>query len=210
VLNLPQDLPIVDAVLTSRQYRRGELPEPVPYDPDSAGRLLDAAGWRDADGDGVRERGAQRFRFVALAPGGLVEGRAPVFVQEQLRRIGIRMDVQMMEDELIGSRLRAGEFDAAFHRIWNTIGKWLGEGSPIGYRNPRVVALLRAARATGDPDEIDRIYRELMPVLRADLPVTLLFPVVQTVVAHRRVRGLQSPFQADPFMRMEHLWLEEP
>lgn len=95
----------------------------------------------------------------------------------------------------------------------NEIGsqlRWLGEDSPLGYANPRIVALLRAASATADPDETDRIYRELMPVLRADVPVTFLFPVVHTVVAHRRVRGLRSPFQADPFMRMEHLWLEKP
>ena len=42
----------------------------------------------------------------------------------------------------------------------------------------------------------------------ADLPVTFLFPVVHSVVANRRVRGLRSPFEGDPVMRMEHLWLE--
>ena len=41
------------------------------------------------------------------------------------------------------------------------------------------------------------------------LPITFLFPVVQMVVVDRRVRGLQSPFQADPFMRMEHLRLDD-
>ena len=212
-LDLPPDLPVVDALFTPRQYRRHELPAPLPYDPDSAARLLDAAGWRGADGDGVRERGRQQFRFVALAPGGTVEERAAVLVQAQLRRIGIRMDVQTVDFSVIWGRLGAGTFEAAVFPFVNVIDfhwKWFGEGSPIGYANPRVVALLRAAGATADPDEADRIYRDLMPLLRADLPVTFLFPVVHTVVAHRRVRGLQSPFQADPVTRMEHLWLEQP
>ena len=212
LLNLPQDLRIADAVFTRRQYGRHELPEPLPYDPDSAARLLDAAGWRDNDGDGVRERGGRAFRFVALAPGGLVEGRAAVYVQAQLRRIGVRMDVQTMETGMVGPRLRAGAFEAAFFRFWNTTKghlEWLGEGSPIGYRNPRMARLLRAAEAATDPDEIDGIYRSLMPLFRADLPVTFLFPEVEAVVAHRRIRGLRSPDEADPIMMMEHLWLED-
>ncbi len=211
-LNLPPDLPIVDALFTGRQYRHHELPAPLPYDPDSASRLLDAAGWRDTDGDEVRERGGQAFRFVALTRGGLMEEKAAVYVQAQLRRIGVRMDVETLEPQAAGRRLRAGDFEAAFFPFLNRIDtgvEWFETSSPIGYTSPRVLALLRAARATGDPDEIDRISRDLMPVLRADVPVTFLFPFVRTYVAHRRIRGLQSPDQADPILQMEHLWLED-
>jgi len=188
------------------------LPEPIPYEPDSAARLLDAAGWRDTDGDGVRERDGQEFRFVALTPGGGMEEKAAVYVQAQLRRIGVRMDVQTLEPRaVVGRRLRAGDFEAAFFPFLNRIdngSEWFEEGSPLGYTSPRVLALLRAARVTADPDEIDRISRDLMPVLRADVPVTFLFPFVRTFVAHRRFRGLRSPDRADPILRMEHLWLE--
>lgn len=214
-LNLPEDLPIVDVIFTSRQWRRYELPEPLPYDPDSAAWLLDAAGWRDDDGDGVRERGGQAFHFVALAPPGgtpMLEQRAAVYVQAQLRRIGIRMDLQTLDVSVLSRRLRAGEFEAAFYPFFNQLKghvEWLGEGSPIGYTNSRVIGLLRAVQATTDPDEIDRIYRRLMPVVRADLPVTFLFPEVHTFVAHRRIRGLRSPDRANPVMRMEHLWLQD-
>jgi len=214
VLSLPPDLRIADALFTPRQYQRRELPEPLPYDPDSAARLLDAAGWKDADGDGVRERGGQEFRFVALAAlkGPMVVGRAAVYVQDQLRRIGVRMEVQTMEGSTVGRRLRAGQFEAAFFPFFNKIDggsrEWFGEGSPIGYRNPRMISLLQAVTATNDLDEIDRIYLRLMPVFREDVPITFLFPQVSMFVADRRVRGLASPFEADPIMRMEHLWLE--
>ena len=65
-LGLPDDVPLVDGPLTPDQYQRGELPEPLPYDPVRARALLDSAGWRDQDGDGVRERDGRQFQFTAL------------------------------------------------------------------------------------------------------------------------------------------------
>ena len=117
-----------------------------------------------------------------------------------------------MEPTVLGPRLRAGQFEAAFYPFFNKIDggawEWFGERSPIGYRNPRMIGLLQAVKATTDPDETDRLYRSLMPIFRADLPMTFLFPQVATYVAHRRIQGLSSPFHADPIMNMEHLWLE--
>ena len=57
-------------------------------------------------------------------------------------------------------------------------------------------------------DEIDAIHREIMPIIRADLPMTILFPQVQTYAVDRRLRGLESPYRGDPILFMEDLWLD--
>jgi ABC-type transport system substrate-binding protein len=44
----------------------GPAPGAPPYDPGRAGALLDAAGWRDRDGDGVREQGEAMLRLTLL------------------------------------------------------------------------------------------------------------------------------------------------
>jgi hypothetical protein len=49
-----------------------------------------------------------------------------------------------------------------------------------------------------------------MPIFRHDVPITLLFPQVQTIIASKRVRGLVSPFRSDPVMSAQYLWIEEP
>ena len=85
----------------------------------------------------------------------------------------------------------------------------LVQGSPIGYLNPKVTALLKQLRVTFNPNEEDRIYRALWPIFQADLPITFLYPLVEPTVAHRRVRGLSSPWRADPVWHMEDLWLED-
>lgn len=121
------------------------------------------------------------------------------------------MDIETGEASF--KRVMAGEFQAMIAPTLKGGGVLLWsfflEGSPIGYNNPKVSALLDKAQDTMDPDEEDRIYRELMPIFQADLPMTFLCPFVETTVAHRRVRGLSSPYRADPTEHMEDLWLEE-
>src|SRR5579883_838340 len=40
--------------------------KPLPYDPKRAGELLDAAGWIDHDGDGIRDKDGVKFKFEFL------------------------------------------------------------------------------------------------------------------------------------------------
>ncbi|MFQ5739636.1 MAG: ABC transporter substrate-binding protein [Acidobacteriota bacterium] len=150
VLNYPEDTPIFDVIFTGRQFRRGELPPPLPYDAQRARGLLKDAGWLDTDGDGVLEREGKEFRFTAIVPaGGGYEGNAltqsAVYVQERLRKVGIRMEVSALEAYIVRQRAREGEFEAAFTQFFNrTKGHllWFGERSPIGYHNPTVSELL--------------------------------------------------------------------
>lgn len=55
----------------------------------------------------------------------------------------------------------------------------------------------------------DTLYARINEMLRRDMPVTFLHPVIRTFIAHRRLRGLSTPFRADPLRFMAHLWLEE-
>ncbi|MGH7564723.1 MAG: ABC transporter substrate-binding protein [Gemmatimonadota bacterium] len=212
VMNLPRDFPIVDGPYTDRQLHLGELPEPLPYDPERAQALLEAAGWRDRDGDGVRERDGQEFRFTAIAMADPGWEELTVYVQDRFRRVGVRMEIQTLAAGVVREKFYGGEFEAAFTWVRHFPGDLrheYGEDSPLGYVNSEVVALADRAALTADPDVQDRISRELTEIFRADLPVTRLFPHVTTVAAHRRILGLSSPYQTDPVWYMEKLWLEE-
>lgn len=212
----PEGLPVFDVFPTGRYFWAGELPPPLPHDPRRARSLLDSAGWGDTDGDGLRTRGGQEARFTALVAGGgsfstFAFGQAAVYVQAALREIGVRMEIRGLESGL-NDRIRAGEFDAAFHRLGRGAlrsGNYFAEDSPLGYARPELHRIYSSLDSVIDPARRDSLYRETWPILRRDLPFTFLGPQVQTFVAHRRVRGLESPFQAHPYAAMEHLWLEE-
>ncbi len=209
VLNLPKETPVFDVIFTRPQFWRGELPAALPYDPELAKQLLDQAGWRASHGDGVRNQGGKPFRFTVV---GRLEDKAAVYIQEQLRRVGIEMDITALEAGAALARLKASDFDAAVATVDEDIDahmEWFGESSRIGYRNRDVAGLLKQAAGTLIPDEADRIYSKLMPIFQEDLPVTFLYPLVRTTVAHRRVRGMSSPYREDPVWYMDELWLED-
>ncbi len=137
-----------------------------------------------------------------------------MYVQSQLRKVGVQMELQLLDVGVLIDRLESGNFEAVFRflRFYET--PWLqlvrlGEGGLIGYQNSRVVELIDRASRTWVPEEEDRIYGELMEILRADLPVTRLYPIVSFSVAHRRLRGLSTPWRSDPVGHMEELWLED-
>lgn len=213
VLNYPDGVPVLDAITTRRQFRRDLYPEPLPYDPETARQLLEEAGWRDTDGDGVRDRDGQEFRFTAVTEPRLVYQKIAVYVQDQFRRIGVIMEIQVVDKNIVWRRLRVGDFDALISRTQNLPGSGhvglLGEDSPFGYHNPEIIRLLNLAKYAINPDEKDSICQEIMPIFSADLPITYLLPQVQTHIVQRRIRGLSSPYRPDPVWFMEYLWMED-
>ena len=208
VLNLPEGLRVFDVLSTERQFRRGELPPPLAYDPELARRLLTQAGWADTDGDGVLERGEELFRFELIVPAELAG--AGVYIQDQLSRVGVRVDLLTLGMNMLRPRWRNGDFEAIIAFVsQNRESSFFGEESRLGYENPLAAELLRALEETMDPAVRDSLYRELMPIFEAEQPATFLFRMVEYFVAHRRVHGLSSPWRADPLVNLEHLWIEE-
>lgn len=210
-LNMPTDLPYFDVLFTDRQFRRGEVPAPLPHDPEQARALLAEAGWMDDDGDGVRDRDGQALAFTLVVSTWSQGPRIAVLVQAQLKEVGIRMEVQ--SSDALFERLWAGDFEAAFVPMFPGGGlshhTFFGEGSVLGYANPEVLRLLAQASTSFDPATIDGLYAQLMPLFQADMPMTYLYPDVRTTVARRRLQGLSSPYRAEPTWHMEELWIDD-
>ncbi len=211
LLNLPEELPITDGVFTWRQFRRGEWPEPLPYDPEQAGTLLDGAGWVDRDGDGVREKDGRPFRFSASVSSVQGYAQLAVYVQEFLRQAGVHMEIQSIEAASGWDQLKAGDFEALFMVVQSypeAQQRDFGRGNRTGYQNPEAFAVIDSLLATADPDEEDRLYRRLTEIYRADMPFTRLIPWSSNWFVHRRVRGPSTHFLAMPDYYMEELWVD--
>jgi peptide/nickel transport system substrate-binding protein len=213
LLNLPDGLPLFDVVFSQRQWN--ELPEPLPHDPHQAVQLLEETGWRDVDGNGVRERNGKEFAFTLLVSG-TGGDRIGVYVQDQLRRVGVRAEIRTVADwATLFGMVRTGEFEAAVFGHLMDVGSvrghlaLFGTDSYLGYQSSEVSELLVAIAENGDPKKKDALFKELWPLFEMDVPATFLYPRVSTNVVRSWLRGLASPFHGDPVWYMEDLWIDD-
>jgi ABC-type transport system substrate-binding protein len=140
VLNFSDNIFITDGIYTNFQAKRGEIPEPLPYDPEQAKRLFEEAGWNDRNANKIREKDGREFHFTMIVEDG-IHGQAAIYIHDQLRRVGIRMEIQPLQGDVIRQRFKDGKFDAAIVGTANgrghqgCFGKF-GKNVYSGYDNP--------------------------------------------------------------------------
>jgi peptide/nickel transport system substrate-binding protein len=129
VLNFPPGTPVLDALFSRRQIRSRDFPEPMPYHPELANRLLEEAGWRTQNQEGLRERDGKPFNFTVLAGNQYGQEDAVVYIQTQFRRVGVRMNIDRREPSAIFERTLAGDYEAAINVLYTAGGAWRRSGT---------------------------------------------------------------------------------
>ena len=86
------------------------------FDPVRARLLLDEAGWRDSDGDGIREREGRPLSFTLITQSGFaVRENVSQALQRMWRDVGVDMRVQLVDGTSISGLWFEGKFDAMLH-----------------------------------------------------------------------------------------------
>lgn len=205
LLNFSDGTPIFDGPFSKRQLQRRQFPEPIPYDPGLASRLLDEAGWARRNRRGIRERDGRPFRF-RLIRGGWGQHESAVYIQSHLKRIGVEMEIDPLEGQGVFQRAVTGDYEAA---ICFTGRMDLRFTSAAGYTSPRFAQLAKQLDAAFNPDQEDEVYAEIAALFQEDVPVTFLYPEVRTTIASRRILGFErSPYRGDLTWCMDDLSLE--
>lgn len=213
VLNFPDNLPIYDTVFTSKQFWENDFPEPLPYDPDLARELLDRAGWKDSDGDGIRDKDGLTFRFKAdvldAREHSQDEVKTAIYLQSELKRVGVQMDIHTRAEAAGPSK----NWDALILRYWNDLYSsprgLFQNNSFSGYRNPRVINIMDKLLQTFNPQEKESLFAELQPLIQEDLPVTFLHPILHFVIANTRIKGYINPLENYPIALAPTLWIDK-
>jgi peptide/nickel transport system substrate-binding protein len=87
-----------------------------PFDPEEALRLLDSAGWRDANDDGIREKDGQPLSFTLMTQAGfVVRENVAQALQRMWRDVGVDTRIQLVDGTAISSLWFEGKFDALLH-----------------------------------------------------------------------------------------------
>jgi peptide/nickel transport system substrate-binding protein len=184
------------------------LPQ-IPFDLPRAKLLLDSLGWRDAKGDGVRERNGRPLEFTLSVPSSSkARVQMAVLIQEQLRQAGVKVDVEQLDFPVLVERERKRAFDAVMHGwntqpspgavrgSWGTAGSRAASGNNYGsYENPVFDAYVDSALASFDPAARKSYFTKAYETIIQDAPAIWLAEPTPTVGYNARLH--LAPLRSD-------------
>jgi peptide/nickel transport system substrate-binding protein len=167
------------------------------FDVERAKAVLAEAGWRPGAG-GVAAKGGERLALTMIIENFEALPDVAVAIQEQLRQVGIEVQLERMDFGAWLERLREGKYDlsmvafggAADPDAVSSISFASTGGRNLnGYRNPAVDQLLERARYSQDVAERKRLYHEFQRTLAEDMPALFLYHPQRTYTIDRAYQG---------------------
>ena len=175
------------------------LPTP-PYDTTKARALLDSLGWRQTSPDAVRQRNGQALRFSLMAP---VSSKArmayAVLIQEQMRRVGVQVDIEQLQANAVMDRQVKRNYDAVlvaqstdpspsgYKQQWGSGSIPPAGQNWIAYHDAAYDALLDSASATADPAKVRAQMRRAFQIQIQDAPAIWLYELPTIAAIQRRI-----------------------
>ena len=188
---------LADSILPRQHWAWSGKVAHYAYDPAKSQALLDQAGWKKGK-DGIRFDLAMK---TSTDETGRLLG---LILQQQLREIGIRLDVRSFEFATFYSDITKGAFqmyslrwiggneDPDIFRYAFDTRMFPPRGANRGrYSNPQLDALIREAGASSDQALRRTDYEEVQQILSAELPSINLWYLDTVMVHNRRLGGIQ-------------------
>lgn len=184
----------------------------IAHDPEAAKRTLDSLGWKDSDGDGIRERNGRRLEFNLGVPGpSKSRGRMALTIQEQLKQVGAKVNIDLLEFAAFIDAETRRDFDAVLggwhvepspggiRQTWGTAGSRAKSGSNYGsYENSIFDAHVDSALSSGDLATRRAHFATAYQAIIDDAPAIWLAEPRIIVAVHKRLNT--------PGMRPDAWW----
>lgn len=186
---------------------------PDPFDRERAAQVLDQAGYRDSNGDGVREVNGEAIRLLFLLPAGARTLAAEVksFALD-LRRAGILLDTTTVDPASLPAKIQHGDFELAA-MSWDgradedprlLLGSQ-GDFQLTGYRSERFSTTIDLWHAAVGATGRAPLAQRLAEILAEDRPALFLYRHDIPVLVSRRVHGL---YATSDRLNLQAVWVD--
>lgn len=196
--------PVAQLLVKPTQYASQNIP--YEYDLDQAKALLDAAGWVDTNGDGIRDKGGVEMEVLFQSAVNPVRQQTQAIVEKSLEDLGLKVEIE---------RVRVDDFFSADPKQTNSLNHFyadmqiysIGNESPdpttymgwwtcdkiasqsnkwqepnnARYCNPEYDQLWQAAAKELDPEKRAALFQQMDEQLALDVAV---IPIVHRAIAN--------------------------
>jgi peptide/nickel transport system substrate-binding protein len=172
----------------------------IPFDSAGARAIFDSLGWSRRDGSGIRTKQGRKLEFNLLVPSSSTNRkRLAVLLQAQLKRMGIRVDIEQMDNSAFMARQQARTFDALLagshmgaspdgtRLAWTSAGVGKDGTNYGSYENPIFDAQLETALLS-DAEHARKKFTLAYTTINADAPAVWLYEPRTVIGLHKRIR----------------------
>jgi peptide/nickel transport system substrate-binding protein len=186
----------------------------IPFDPQRASAILDSLGWVAKPGEEFRKRGDKELAFEALvSASSQPRVSMAVLMQEQLRKVGVRMRISRIENATLRARYSSRDFEAVFwdwgygatpnqvRQMWGGDAARSESGLNRGaYENPGFDSYVDSAIADMNSADAKRHYTAAYQTIIDDAPAIWLAEPKTIIGLDRRIRTAS--------MRLDAWWVD--
>ena len=197
--------------------------QPIPYDLEKAKKLLEEAGWKDSDGDGILDKiiDGKKVDFrceFAINQGNETRKQIALIVQQEAKKVGIEIEIASYEWSVYLDKAKKHDFDIMYvawigtpsppdlKQIWHT-ESWAGGSNYIGFgfNTPESDQIIEAIRRELDEKKRNELYKRFQEILYEEMPCVFLFSVPERIVIHKRFRNVK-PSAMRPGYDVHNFW----
>jgi peptide/nickel transport system substrate-binding protein len=164
---------------------------------------LEAAGWIDSDGNGVREKGGVKIEFTLVAHEQPEFSKTAELIQQMWKEIGASVQIKTVQtNELRESFIKPREYEAILFAeilnydpdpfaFWHSSQKKETGLNLALYDNLETDKLLEEARQETDINMRAEKYKKFQELVIEDIPAIFLFSPNYLYLQHKSVQGVE-------------------
>ncbi len=169
-----------DSQFGHSEAEEAKLAKELAYDPARSRQLLEEAGWRDSNGDGIVDKGGRELSMEMMIPSDSSTFRAAApLLREQLAAVGIDAQIREEEADYIKELMREDDYTIGSRTYeWmdaNILDMVFTEGSGYGWDDPELTKVLMEARQKTDMSERVKAYELASDLLAQDFKAISLY-----------------------------------
>jgi peptide/nickel transport system substrate-binding protein len=196
----------------------------IEYNPEKAKQLLEEAGWKDTDGNGILDKVINgkktEFKFTFLSNTNPVRKQILLIIVDALKKVGIQADVQELEWSVYLDKTKKHEFEATYaawtspttppdpYQIWHS-SQAQGEGSNyISFINKENDSLIEAYRNEMDEAKRIEIIKRWQKLIYDEQPYTFLWSPRSRYIYDARFRNTRW-YNTQPSPSYNEWWVPQ-
>jgi peptide/nickel transport system substrate-binding protein len=179
--------------------------KPLPFSVAGAIKLLEEAGWKDTNNDGVLDKDGRPLRFTVLTADPDVAIKVLTLAQGAMKQAGVDLSMKVLDWNTLLKLIDEYRFDAVMlgwtrdpwadpTSLWHSRIAVRGGLNLVRYKNPEVDKLIdQGTKSVPDAERV-KLFRRIHELIFEDQPYTFMIELDRSLFAYQSTLRQVRPY----------------